>query len=67
MADSDMAMQMRCIGCKREQYAPAVLSISNGESGCAWCGFVPPILTVGEYRERIRPARGPVVDNGEGE
>lgn len=42
------AMQVRCIYCKREQYAPAVYPISHGEAGCSWCGKVPPVFTTDE-------------------
>lgn len=31
-------MLMWCPSCKKEQYGPAVWSISHGESPCAWCG-----------------------------
>ena len=47
-------MQTRCIYCKREQYAPAVHAISNGEAGCAWCGKIPPILTEAEWLEKLQ-------------
>ena len=43
-----VAMQVRCIFCKREQYAPAVHSISNGEHACAWCGKTPPVFKTEE-------------------
>lgn len=42
------AMQVRCIYCKREQYAPAVYPISHGKAGCSWCGKVPPVFTTDE-------------------
>ena len=49
----DIAMQVRCIYCDKEQYAIAVWSISHGEHPCVWCGKTPPVLTVTEYRERM--------------
>ena len=54
----DLAMQMRCIQCRREQYAPAVLAISHGEHPCVWCGHTPPQLTVAEYQARMRSGQG---------
>lgn len=46
------AMQTRCIYCHKEQYAPAVWEISNGNIGCAWCGKVPPKMTYEEYHNK---------------
>lgn len=47
-----VAMQPRCIYCKREQYAPAVYSISHGEHPCVWCGKIPPVFkTEQEWHE----------------
>ncbi len=45
----EIAMQTRCIYCKREQYAMAVHSISNSEHPCVWCGKTPPKLTYKEW------------------
>lgn len=45
------ALQEHCIYCGREQYAPAVLDISEGKHPCVWCGRIPPVLTEQEYRE----------------
>lgn len=50
----EVAMQVRCIHCKREQYAVAVSSISNGETGCAWCGKKSWRMTEEEYRKELR-------------
>jgi len=49
-----IAMQVRCIYCKKEQYSSAVLLISRGEHPCVWCGKVPPILTEKEYYEKLK-------------
>jgi hypothetical protein len=53
----DVAMQLFCINCGREQYPGAVPDISRGEEGCLYCDFVPPILTVSEYRNRLAQLR----------
>lgn len=50
----DVAMQTRCIFCKREQYGPAVYDISYSKHPCVWCGKTPPVLTDAEWRERLR-------------
>lgn len=48
---SEVAMQPRCIYCKREQYGPAVWDISHGEHPCVWCGKTPPTFeTEREWR-----------------
>ncbi len=44
-------MQSRCVYCKREQYAPAVYSISLGEHPCVWCGEFSKPMTEQEYSE----------------
>lgn len=48
--DEDVAMQMRCIHCGREQWAITVAPISHGEAGCAWCGEFSRPMTLKEYR-----------------
>ncbi len=48
-----IAMQVRCIYCDREQYAPAVVPISEGKHPCVWCGKTPPVLTEKEYRDKM--------------
>ena len=52
MSDKDTAMQIRCIYCHKEQYAPAVYDISQGNHPCVWCGATPPKMTVAEYRDK---------------
>lgn len=48
-------MQVRCIHCKREQYALAVWLISHGLLGCSWCGELPPVFTdENHYRAALR-------------
>ncbi len=50
----EVVMQTSCIYCKKEQYAPAVYTVSHGEAGCAWCHKVPPVFTyVKKYREEL--------------
>ena len=51
--ETKIAMQEKCIYCGEEQYKPAVWSISNGEHPCVWCGKVPPIMTVAEYKQEL--------------
>jgi ribosomal protein S27E len=50
----EIAMQVRCIYCKREQYAPAVYEISHGKHPCVWCGKTPPVMTESEWRLKIK-------------
>jgi hypothetical protein len=50
----DVAMQARCIYCKREQYAIAVYDISYGKHPCVWCGKTPPKLTQKEYIIKLK-------------
>ena len=60
--DESIAMQFKCIYCLREQYSPAVLSISHSTHPCVWCGKTPPKMTVTEYNEAITK-RQKEVDN----
>ena len=48
-----VAMQVRCVNCKREQYALAVYKISHGKHPCVWCGHTPKPMTENEYRAAI--------------
>lgn len=51
-------MQSRCVSCGREQYALNVYALSHGQSGCSWCGFVPPAYTsMTEYRAAVRATK----------
>jgi hypothetical protein len=50
---SNIAMQARCVHCKREQYAPAVYKISHGEHPCVWCGEMSERMTEEEYRSSL--------------
>lgn len=46
--------QPRCVNCKREQYALNVASVSRGDSGCCWCGFIPPVFVdEQDYRDAL--------------
>jgi len=47
--NNDLAMQTRCVHCGKEQYAPAVIHVSNGEGQCCWCGEYSTKMTVDEY------------------
>jgi len=49
----DIAMQSRCVHCRREQYAPAVFSISHGEHPCVWCGKKSKKMTHKEWLKAI--------------
>ena len=51
---SEIVMQEKCVNCKREQYGPAVYSISYGESGCVWCDHVSKEMTQKEYIEELK-------------
>lgn len=55
--DREVAMQVRCLHCLREQYAPAVMPISFGDAGCVWCGHVSKKMTEAEYRNALADAR----------
>lgn len=52
--EEDVAMQTRCVHCKREQYAMAVYSISYGESCCAWCGKESKKMTNDEWLTALK-------------
>jgi hypothetical protein len=52
-----IAMQIRCVHCGLEQYAPAVSLISKGREPCCWCGEYSVEMTEEEYRKRIRILR----------
>lgn len=55
---SNVVMQPRCIFCLREQYAPAVSSISRGDHPCVWCGEIPPVFTSeAKYRKTLAARR----------
>jgi hypothetical protein len=49
MNPNNIAMQERCIYCKREQYIPAVWEISHGERPCVWCGKTSKKMSESEY------------------
>jgi len=54
----ETVMQPRCVHCKREQYALAVLPVSLGQAGCSWCGEVAPVFTDWqEYQSALRAPR----------
>lgn len=53
-AEAGYAMQVRCVHCKREQYALAVYAISCGEAQCSWCGRVSVPMTEDEYRAALK-------------
>lgn len=53
----DLAMQMRCLHCLREQYMLAVLAVSTGEHPCVWCGVKSHPMTCDEYVEALAATR----------
>lgn len=53
----DIAMQVRCVHCLREQYALAVMAVSLGEAGCVWCGAMSKPMTIPAYRHALAAAR----------
>ncbi len=57
MNANEIAMQARCVHCLREQYAPAVLGISNGEEPCVWCGKKSTPMTYAEWQEALENRR----------
>jgi hypothetical protein len=59
-------MQVRCIYCKREQYAPAVYAISHGEHPCVWCGKTPPVFTRDADWQKAMKEEPEVDPNNEG-
>jgi hypothetical protein len=56
--DTDLAMQLRCVQCRRENYALAVKQISQGGYRCV-CGHVSRPMTLDEYRAAVRAAKTP--------
>ena len=56
-AKPGIAMQVRCIYCRREQYALNVISVSYSKGGCSWCGKTPPVMTEEEYRAELTKDR----------
>ena len=52
-----VAMQTRCVHCGDEQYAPFVYKVSQGTSGCAWCGAFSTPMTGGEYDPALKACR----------
>lgn len=54
MVKEDIAMQTRCVSCKREQYAMAVYSISRGEHPCVWCGVMGRKMSKEQYRNAMK-------------
>jgi hypothetical protein len=54
----DIAMQVFCTNCGREQYPPLVNAISHGEEPCLYCDVTPPVLTTAEYRALLRERAG---------
>lgn len=50
----EVAMQIRCVNCGLEQYAPAVYLVSMGEYPCVFCGIKSNKMTKKEYEEKIQ-------------
>ncbi len=57
----DLAMQIRCVHCKREQYIPMVWDVSHGRHPCSWCGKMSKKMTNPEYKEALKK---PKEENG---
>jgi len=47
--EKEVAMQTRCVYCKKEQYALVVYDVSHGKSTCAWCGKFSKEMSYKEY------------------
>ena len=47
-----LAIQIRCVWCHREQYAPAVYNVSLGKAGCSWCGKKSKKMTFKKYSDK---------------
>lgn len=45
----DIAMQVKCVKCLKEQYWPAVYAISHWEHPCVWCGHTPEPMSEDDY------------------
>lgn len=52
-----LAMQNRCVWCRREQYAPHILQVSRGEAWCCWCGQMSVPMNVTQYKTIINDTR----------
>jgi hypothetical protein len=52
MKEEDIAMQVYCVHCGEEQYAPNVWGVSHGEKPCCWCGKMSKRMTEKEYKEK---------------
>ena len=57
LATEDVAMQTRCVHCKKEQYAVYVYNISFGKQGCAWCGKKSSPMSEPEYYKLLKTKR----------
>jgi hypothetical protein len=57
LATEDVAMQTRCVHCKKEQYTPKVYPISLGTEGCAWCGKKSSPMSEPEYYKLLKTKR----------
>ena len=49
----DLAMQFRCLACRKEQYGPAVYPVSTGKEPCPWCGEMATPMRNAEYRAAL--------------
>ena len=62
-SERETVMQVRCVNCKREQYALAVSLISEGRHPCVWCGVTPEVFTdERQYRLALARPRPPAVE-----
>lgn len=51
---SNVVMQVRCVHCGMDQYAPNVIDVSNGNCPCCWCGKMSSPMTEEEYSKAHR-------------
>jgi len=54
----DLAMQTRCIHCKKEQYSPAVFSLSKKGGDCPWCDKEIKPMNYKDYLKALKEGKG---------
>jgi hypothetical protein len=65
VSGGEVAMQVHCVACLREQWAPAVFEVSFGMRPCAWCGHTSTMLGEEEYRAVLRQRYQDVADRAD--
>lgn len=53
----DIAMQINCVHCLKEQWAVMVYPISMGVACCSWCGKKSEPMTKDQYASAMLEAR----------